>query len=224
MPWLDQSCCAVSPHICNIQKALVKKSKLYVWRKKQPEITWHCKDRYRAYFPMYFCSSASSSSFPFAPVQQRDFRLGWEDKNRKSTEGAGLSRIGWKPTIETEVTLGVQWNFCTQIVRFRTRKVYFFLCRVSTIGQLGGHAAHHCHSAQSQAWICQLLSQRGKRALEGLASAWKWYMSLPFNRYVPQLVTWFHPRARNCNSMRCPEVQTGNRCQIAFKSLHDTIN
>lgn len=62
----------------------------------------------------------------------------------------------------------------------RTRKAYFLLCSVSTRGQLED-SAHYCHSGQSQAWISQLWSQREKKDLEGLASAWEWYMSLPLN-------------------------------------------
>lgn len=41
-------------HICNIQKALVKKSGLYVQRLKQPQIAWQCKENFRGCFPLYF--------------------------------------------------------------------------------------------------------------------------------------------------------------------------
>lgn len=73
-PWLGQSCFPVAQHICNTQKALVKKSKLYVWRMKQPDILWYWKETFRGYFPMCFCSffSLSSHVFPSASMQQRE--------------------------------------------------------------------------------------------------------------------------------------------------------
>lgn len=77
---------------------------------------------------MNFCSSLSSCAFPSTSVQQREI-IGLDGKIRRaeqgdSAEGERLCRAGWKPAVETEVTLGVQWALRTQVVKVLTFPVW----------------------------------------------------------------------------------------------------
>ena len=133
MPRLGQHCFAVLWHICNAQMALVKKSMLYVWRMKQPQIMWYCKERFRGYFPVCFCSFFSLSRHMFMNQCSRErFQVWWEDKKSSQAdkvEEKGLSRIGRELAAETGGDPGDQQALCAQVMN-----VLIFLCGNWTFG------------------------------------------------------------------------------------------
>lgn len=115
MPRLGQHCFAVLWHICNAQMALVKKSMLYVWRMKQPQIMWYCKERFRGYFPVCFCSFFSLSRHMFMNQCSRErFQVWWEDKKSSQAdkvEEKGLLELAGNLLQRLEVTLGISKPF-----------------------------------------------------------------------------------------------------------------